>query len=351
MRKRISWIETVVTAVVLAVAGLFAGTLTYFGTQHEVVLHFNDQEQPVTVKTHAVPLQAILIKAGLDPEEVAARYRSDRPLEAVLHRDTQVHFRRIYQVTLTEAGQKRTYETTQPSVGACLREQGIALNPLDEMNVHPDTPIADALHIVIDRVEKKSEKKKEILPFKTTYKKDDQLVKGQERVAQEGKNGYRIIQLTHTFKNGEKIHTEQKVLEEVSPQHKVVRVGTKVETRSERSRLVASRSSARQRTASADGATKTVAGMPYKQTLQVVATAYTHTGNRTATGVYPRRGTVAVDPRVIPYGTRLYIPEYGVGIAQDTGSAVVGNRIDLFYETAREAYRWGMKKVTIYILE
>jgi len=349
MRKRTTWIGAAMA--VLAVAGIFAGVLTFYGSQHEVVLHFSDREQPVTVKAHAATLSTLLEKAGLDPEEVAARYECDRPLEAVINQDTQVQFRRIYQVTLTEAGQKRVYETTQPNVGAFLREQGISLNPLDELNVEPDTPIADAMHIVIDRIEKKSEKKKEILPFKTTYEKDSRLAKGKERVEKEGKNGYRVIQLIHTFKNGEKIRTVRKVLEEVPPQNKVVRVGTKVEPRNERSRLVASRSSTRDRAASSRSGTQTVAGMPYKKTIRVVATAYTHTGQRTATGVYPRRGTVAVDPKVIPYGTRLYIPGYGVGIAQDTGSAIVGNRIDLFYETAREAYRWGMRTVTIYILE
>mgnify|MGYP001281228160 CR=1 FL=1 len=349
MRKRATWIGAALA--VLALVGLFAGCLTFFGTQNEVVFHFNDQEQPVTVKAHDEPLRTLLEKAGLDPEEVAARYECDLPLEAVINQDTQVHFRRIYQVTLTEAGKTRAYETTRQSVEAFLREQGISLNPLDEINIKPNAPIADAMHIVIDRIEKKSEEQKEILPFKTVYKKDSQLVKGKERVEKEGKNGYRTIELIHTFKNGEKINTERKVLEEVQPQNKIVLVGTKAEPRTDRSRLVASRSSSRDRAASSAEGTKTVAGMPYKKSIRVVATAYTHTGNRTATGVYPRRGTVAVDPRVIPYGTRLYIPGYGVGIAQDTGSAIVGNRIDLFYETAREAYRWGMRTVTIYILE
>lgn len=61
----------------------------------------------------------------------------------------------------------------------------------------------------------------------------------------------------------------------------------------------------------------------YSRTLSVMITAYTHTGRKTSTGVWPEVGTVAVDPDVIPYGTRLYIPGYGFGVAQDTG--VSGN--------------------------
>ncbi len=350
MRKRTTWIGAAMA--VLVVAGLFAGTLTFLGTQNEVKLFFSDREQPVTMRSHGETLRSLLEKAGYDPERVAEQYQSDLPWEAVINQDTQVNFQRIYQVTLTEAGQQREYRTTQPNVHAFLREQGIALNPLDQINVNLNAPIADAMHIVIDRIEKKSEKQQEILPFKTTYEKDNSLAKGKEQVYQQGRNGYRTIQLIHTYKNGKKIETKQQVLEEVKPQNKVVRIGTKEAPRLERNRLVASRGSARERAATAaDGQTKTIAGMPYKKSIRVVATAYTHTGNRTATGVYPKRGTVAVDPKVIPYGTRLYIPGYGVGVAQDTGGSIVGNRIDLFYETSREAYAWGMRRVTIYILE
>ena len=79
-------------------------------------------------------------------------------------------------------------------------------------------------------------------------------------------------------------------------------------------------------------------------------TAYTHTGRKTATGVWPEVGTVAVDPSVIPYGTRLYIPGYGFGVAQDTG--VSGNHIDVFFDTEAECITYGRKRDrTIYILE
>jgi 3D (Asp-Asp-Asp) domain-containing protein len=69
-------------------------------------------------------------------------------------------------------------------------------------------------------------------------------------------------------------------------------------------------------------------------TLRVWATWYTAAsagGGNTATGTVVRKGTVAVDPRVIPLGTRMYIPGYGYGVAEDTGGAVIGNIIDLGY--------------------
>jgi 3D (Asp-Asp-Asp) domain-containing protein len=83
----------------------------------------------------------------------------------------------------------------------------------------------------------------------------------------------------------------------------------------------------------------------------VEATGYTHTGSRTATGTYPKRGTIAVDPSVIPLGTKMYIPGYGYGVAEDTGGAVNGHIIDLFFETRAEALKWGRRTVTIKILK
>lgn len=80
------------------------------------------------------------------------------------------------------------------------------------------------------------------------------------------------------------------------------------------------------------------------------ATAYTHTGNPTFSGVYPRIGTIAVDPKVIPLGSRLWIEGYGYGIAQDTGGLIKGKVIDLFMNERKECIQWGRRKVMVYFL-
>ncbi|MDO5649390.1 MAG: 3D domain-containing protein [Gallicola sp.] len=84
-------------------------------------------------------------------------------------------------------------------------------------------------------------------------------------------------------------------------------------------------------------------------TTQMQATAYTATGNRTATGTVPKKGTIAVDPDVIPLGTELYVEGYGNGVAEDTGSAVKGNIIDLYMDSEQEARNWGRKNVNVTI--
>jgi 3D (Asp-Asp-Asp) domain-containing protein len=85
---------------------------------------------------------------------------------------------------------------------------------------------------------------------------------------------------------------------------------------------------------------------PGGHTLTVVATGYAMDG-RTATGAPTGWGVVAVDPSVIPLGTHMTIPGYGSGVAADTGSAVRGATIDLWFPTVAQARAWGRRTVTI----
>jgi 3D (Asp-Asp-Asp) domain-containing protein len=82
------------------------------------------------------------------------------------------------------------------------------------------------------------------------------------------------------------------------------------------------------------------------RTLTVSSTGYAISG-RTATGVPAGWGVVAVDPAVIPLGTHMSIPGYGEGIAADTGTAVHGAAIDLWFPSQEQARAWGRRVVTI----
>ena len=80
--------------------------------------------------------------------------------------------------------------------------------------------------------------------------------------------------------------------------------------------------------------------------MTVVATGYSLRGH-TSSGVPVGYGVVAVDPGVIPLGTHLTIPGYGDGVAADTGGAIAGARIDLWFPTQAEALAWGSRTVTV----
>ena len=86
------------------------------------------------------------------------------------------------------------------------------------------------------------------------------------------------------------------------------------------------------------------------RTVNVVATAYTGYST-TSTGQKPVWGTIAVDPKIIPYGTKVYIPQFGrTFIANNTGGAIKGNKIDIFMNTKKECYNWGRRTIEIQIL-
>jgi 3D (Asp-Asp-Asp) domain-containing protein len=92
-----------------------------------------------------------------------------------------------------------------------------------------------------------------------------------------------------------------------------------------------------------------------RSAIDMMATAYTADSaggsGWTAIGRRAGFGIVAVDPRVIPLGTHLYIPGYGMAIAGDTGGAIVGNRIDLGFDTLRDAMLFGRRDVKVYRLK
>jgi len=103
-----------------------------------------------------------------------------------------------------------------------------------------------------------------------------------------------------------------------------------------------------------------LAGAPenYTKIIDVTATAYApgvadngHWGDKTYVGTLVRKGVVAVDPSVIPMGTKLWVEGYGYAVAEDQGSAIKGNRIDLAFNDRQTALDYGIQKVKVYVLE
>ena len=86
--------------------------------------------------------------------------------------------------------------------------------------------------------------------------------------------------------------------------------------------------------------------------LTCKATAYHEPeGSLTKSGTLSRVGAIAVDPSVIPLGTELYVEGYGYCVAEDTGGLIKGNRIDIYLDSEAECVNWGVRDVTVYILE
>ena len=164
------------------------------------------------------------------------------------------------------------------------------------------------------------------------YRDTSELAKGTERVIQEGFDGLVEIVSEETYVGGDLTDTKEISRTTVTePVNTVIERGT------------------------ASMVSTPVGDFKYTKSLTVVATGYTQYDegctSTTATGTAAERGAVAVDSSVIPLGTQLYIPGYGIGTAEDTGGAIEGNRIDLCYNSVNEAFAWGRQTVTVYILQ
>jgi len=226
-------------------------------------------------------------------------------------------------------GKEILVRTTPETVEGILAQANISLGEKDIVEPALST-LADknTSQIVVSRITEELVTKKIPVPFRVEQKEDATLERGIRRILQKGKNGVKEDTVKITYKDGKRIHEEvvaTKILQE--PLNQVISYGVL---------QYASRGGHR---------------FEFSRALEARASAYTHTGSRTSTGTTPKVGTVAVDPTVIPLGSKLYVEGYGFGRAEDIGSAIKGNAIDVFLETEKECRRWGRRTVKVYILK
>lgn len=279
----------------------------------------------ISTTTRAVTIRALLAEQGI------AYTAKDLVIPApgsLLQPEAKVEIKRCVPIRLAVDGRIIEMEHHTLERDGLAKKAGITLDPLDEIRGNFDKNVVP-LQLTVVRIKKEVLEQEEVVPFNRQYTLDANLKEGQSKVVQEGASGLAQVKYLVHYENGEEKNRqvlEKKVIAE--PQEEITAWGTRGTIK------ISSRSMQSPR-----------------RMLQMEATAYTHTGNVTFTGVYPRIGTIAVDPKVIPLGTRLWIEGYGYGIAQDTGGLIKGNIIDLFMDTEAECFRWGRRQVKVYILE
>ncbi len=239
-------------------------------------------------------------------------------------------------VTLVKHGEvsKHSYFPVECSV--FLKHEGIELAENDVINISDDTVLYENMVINIGKIEYVEDVRNSIIPYDVKECPIQTIPKGTRQVVQQGANG--SIERTYISKyvNGQKI--EEVLLSENTvayPVEEVVNVGVGGTITGK------------------DGKTYNYS---YYKTME--ATAYTYVPGKTtmttATGRTLEKGIIAVDPKVIPLHTKLYVTgsiEYGYGEAEDTGGAIKGNIIDLAFMSYDECIQFGRRKVKVYILE
>ena len=233
-------------------------------------------------------------------------------------------------ITIKVDGASRTVTVTAHTVQAALQQAKVPLNTLDQCAPSLTSPVTDGLTIVVARVtcEITRERVPSSIPTITRW---DRRMTVKPVVLREGRPG--VIEQTRVVWKKDGVISEQWTQNPrtvVKPVARVVVRGN-IPSRGPSSRRV----------------------------LTMESTAYDpgpascgrHADGYTAIGLRATRGVVAVDPRVIPLGSRVYVEGYGPAIAGDTGGAIKGHRIDVCFPTRGEALRWGRRTVKVVVLE
>lgn len=258
----------------------------------------------------------------------------------------EINITRAFAVSVTADGKTQDVMIAGGDVSDALAAAGVEIDSDDEVNKELDAPIAKGDELVVKRVEYTTSQETVSVPYDTVEEKTSSLISGVTKLVESGENGERVLTYRHKTVDG--VAQEPELIDDVvtvEPKSEKYLVGTK----------------------------NTVSKLDFGYTLDgnvpvgyskvitnAKATGYSApAGAGTASGRAAMVGHVAVNPDVIPYGTKLYITSadgsfvYGYAIAADTGTALMDGRVDvdLFYNTYYESCQNGVKWVNIYILD
>lgn len=229
----------------------------------------------------------------------------------------------------------RTLSTTKTTVGEALTEAGLTCGKDDRVVPRPPTSLVPGQKIVVTRVHFETQTETQPIPFKTVFKMSHDVPTGHIQSGHAGVNGVLTRTYNAGFVNGSRTCRDL-ISTRITkpPQDQETLAGIRVRE----ARALPSRAGTYQR----------------MRCFHMVATGYSpyegSSAGLCANGMHAGYGVVAVDPRVIRLGSKLYIEGYGYALAGDTGGAIKGDRIDLGHTTYSEANSVGRRRVTVWVL-
>ncbi|HZK43094.1 MAG TPA: 3D domain-containing protein [Syntrophomonadaceae bacterium] len=292
-------------------------------------------QKPVTVSVDGKLIESNVffsstVEQVLDKNNIklGAKDEVDPSLDTIVKKNLEITIARAFKVKVTADGVTKEVISSPVTVKEAIKLAGFQLGAKDIVKTIPGDKIIPDQEIEIIRVTEEEVQLEETLPYQTHKTIDNSMEKGLTKTISAGQEGVALNTIKVTYHNGEEIKREVTDSEvKVEPKNKVIALGN-----------ITSVSRGGQR-------------LNFRDSMNVLASAYTYTGNRTATGQTPQVGMVAVDPSVIPLGSKLYIEGYGHAVAADTGGSIKGARVDLFMEDRNQCLSWGRRTVKLYILQ
>ncbi len=316
--------------------------------------------QTASAKTYVITDGARVVTCtsfATDPCEVldAVGLSLDHMDSYITEGNTGIRVQRAQSITLHYRGQRREVSSTGETVGQLLERLKLELGEQDVLSHDLQDQTFSGMQLRVDSVITRRETYTSTLTYETVICLDDSLPEGSREVLVQGRDGELLCTADVTYING--VEAERQVLSRdvtIAPVTEVIGKGT--------GEIPETAVDPRAMPIIGDGYILLPTGevLTYTHSDMVRATGYTHTDAGcdmiTSTGTTVRWGTVAVDPRYIPYGTRMFIVSndgeyvYGIAVAEDCGGAIKGDRMDLYFPTYNECIQFGRRRCTLYFL-
>lgn len=324
--------------------------------------------QTETIKTRERTVEDVLLRYGVTVREGDAVYPAVR---TPISDGMTIRYQPVVSVNLIVGQEARTVYTMASDVTQLLLEEGVNITDRDTVFPDQSTLIRDGLTITVNTNRDVVQYESQLIPFEVVEESDDTLEIGTKEVAQVGIPGLERTRYELTVENGtitNRAKTKVETLRKTQPQ--IIKVGTKKVAEPVTEPTSASTTNPFEAEAEVEMTESPkpddVLDFTSAKQLLVEATAYTNNAEDTVTydgRVLTRSGydvtdtilfegmrIIAVDPAIIPLGTRVYIEGIGMAIALDTGSAIKGHKIDLLMDTKEEAVSFGRKPMTIWVI-
>lgn len=291
-----------------------------------------------TLETRAATAEAFLTENGIAraPEDAL----SVEPASPIVDGET-VTYRAALPVTVVVDDQPRTLRTAAATVADLLAQQGVVWDAHDRLSPGPKSALATGAVVTVTHVSAWTETVRKPLPPPTVKRWAVSLPPGKTTLVDRGQPG--VKETSYLISRGpdrratRRTELASRVLRPARPRILAEGIGEYAALSHIAARGI-------------DGTLKLATAA-----LSMVATAYTAAcsgcSGITAIGRPAGHGIVAVDPSVIPLGTRMFIPGYGHAVAGDTGGAIRGHRIDLGFNSSAEANQFGRRPVHVYLLK
>lgn len=374
--RRRAWLRRLIVVAVLAAAVGALLSQTVFAQTSYII---TDGDRVTVHRSYSSDPYEVLTEAGIELEE------EDTYETGYADGMNQITVRRMQMVTVINRGAQSVIGTYGETTGSLLARMGITPGTGDTLSCSSETQTYDGMTVELVHTETRIEEEDTTVPYPVNYYEDPDLEPGAEIVLVAGQNGLTHVKSEVTYRNGKEV--SRVVVQETVKMKPVTQLVIRGVDRTimeqpadpepaEQAAPAASSGTASGSSSSGssssggsryDGSAETDGNVimtssgesyTYVDVMTCSATAYTCEGyvGHTYSGTLARVGAIAVDPTVIPLGTKMYVVSndgqyvYGYCVAEDIGGGIKGNKIDLYFDTYAECWDFGVRMCTVYIL-